>query len=1495
MLALAAPAFGQGSPIEFSVVSDVPYDAGEEPDLQQHVIDHNLFSPSTFLTHLGDLKPDELTCPESDYASAAGILGALAVPTFVVPGDNEWTDCSDQVQGFARWNSYFLGFEENFCGAPQVESQGARPENFAFVQNGVLFIGIHHVGGVNQDPVEQAARLQDDAAWVSQQLVARQAVVRAAVVFSHESPQVEPFESLFRPAVVTFGKPVAYIHGDNRAWKFDSPFLEPNLTRIQLDRGTLAEPPVRVTVTMDPDPTLTFVAERDPWPGGSTPLNRTPCVDAGPDQLGDVALATSLDGRASDDGVPAAVLTTTWSAVAGPGGVAFGDAFALATTATFSAPGTYQLRLSADDGALAATSDLYVLVHGSSAGDADSDGETDDLDNCPATANAGQSDFDGDGFGDDCDPDLDGDGYRAGEDCNDADAAISPDPITVENCSDTIDNNCDGSADAADLQCGACPPGFDADLDGVCDWDDICPADPDPAQLDSDGDGFGDACDVCPASATIDADPDGDDVCADNCPSVWNPGQEDVDGDGVGDVCDTCDLDGTGGTCAPIGAVFESAITDPDDDGEEREATGAVTLTSSDLDIVNDNGTLQLVAVRFPGVAVPAGTTIRRAYLQFVADEADGGPASVMIEAEASDDSAPLDTADFDLSSRVRSVAWAGWSPPDWTTIGEGGALQRTSDLSPLVQEIVDRPGWSSGSAMTLLISALDLVSNRVAESRDGSGTKAPRLHVEYNIGPVVVINSPADGASAIESSLVSFAATANDAEDGDLGASISWSSDLDGPIGSGETFGLSTLSVGTHAITASAADGFGAIGFAAITFHVIPNTPPVVGISSPANGAALLEGEAFLFTGSANDAEDGNLGANLAWSSDLDGSFGSGTSFSSALSVGTHTVTASVLDGHGAPGSAMISVTVLPNDPPVVTISSPLDGAGTGVGALVAFAGSASDVQDGGLTAGLAWTSSLDGAIGSGGGFSSSTLSVGIHTITATVTDSHGDPGFAAVTFTVVACPVGTDPDLDGICGASDNCPLVSNPGQADLDGDGEGDVCDACPDSATIEADLDGDGLCIDNCAATPNPDQLDGDGDGVGDVCDVCLVDGDLLSSCAPVGTEFVGLLSGGGDDGEENVATGAVSLTSDDLDLVTDSGDQFVLGLRYPGVAIPQGSTIHHASLQFQAHQIDTGLASLRIEAEDSDDSPPLNTNAFDLSTRTPTTAWAGWSPPDWLRLFQRKAPQRTPELASVLQELVDRPGWSEGSAMTFLISGIDPTSKRTARARDLALSGSTSLHVEYTPHRPVVSISLPADGGSASPLAPVDFAATALDTEDGDVSASLVWTSDLDGSIGSGGAFTTSALSPGVHTITATAIDGDGNPGSATIGFTVMLGALPAVTIDEPLDGSSSQQGTPLTFTGSALDAEDGDLSGSVAWSSDLDGPIGAGASFSTSSLTEGTHVVTASAIDSHGQEGSAAITTIRLPEPGSEGLLAGLAGLAALARRRLRLTAQRDR
>ena len=77
-------------------------------------------------------------------------------------------------------------------------------------------------------------------------------------------------------------------------------------------------------------------------------------------------------------------------------------------------------------------------------------------------------------------------------------------------------------------------------------------------------------------------------------------------------------------------------------------------------------------------------------------------------------------------------------------------------------------------------------------------------------------------------------------------------------------------------------------------------------------------------------------------------------------------------------------------------------------------------------------------------------------------------------------AAAVNFDHDKDGRLNANDNCPVVANASQGDVDGDALGDACDA---------DIDGDDVLndVDNCPYVANPDQTDIDGDGIGDVCD------------------------------------------------------------------------------------------------------------------------------------------------------------------------------------------------------------------------------------------------------------------------------------------------------------------------------------------------------------------------------------------------------------------------
>jgi RHS repeat-associated protein/uncharacterized delta-60 repeat protein len=88
-----------------------------------------------------------------------------------------------------------------------------------------------------------------------------------------------------------------------------------------------------------------------------TASNTGPYVSAGPDQTITYPDLVYLPGTCSDDGLPlSGTLTVTWSkdsdSGAGTGTIAFDDPHSATTMASFSSPGTYVLRLTADDGSV---------------------------------------------------------------------------------------------------------------------------------------------------------------------------------------------------------------------------------------------------------------------------------------------------------------------------------------------------------------------------------------------------------------------------------------------------------------------------------------------------------------------------------------------------------------------------------------------------------------------------------------------------------------------------------------------------------------------------------------------------------------------------------------------------------------------------------------------------------------------------------------------------------------------------------------------------------------------------------------------------------------------------------------------------------------------------------------------------------------------------------------------------------------------------------------
>jgi hypothetical protein len=104
----------------------------------------------------------------------------------------------------------------------------------------------------------------------------------------------------------------------------------------------------------------------------------------------------------------------------------------------------------------------YRTGHGRISLDADGDGYNHDTDNCPLIFNPDQADQDGDGFGDACDPDIDGDGRT-----NEQELALGTDPYNA-----------------------------DSDGDGLTDGEEINIYSTNPLLADTDGDGLTDGAEV---------------------------------------------------------------------------------------------------------------------------------------------------------------------------------------------------------------------------------------------------------------------------------------------------------------------------------------------------------------------------------------------------------------------------------------------------------------------------------------------------------------------------------------------------------------------------------------------------------------------------------------------------------------------------------------------------------------------------------------------------------------------------------------------------------------------------------------------------------------------------------------------------------------------------------------------------------------------------------------------------------------------------------------
>jgi hypothetical protein len=460
---------------------------------------------------------------------------------------------------------------------------------------------------------------------------------------------------------------------------------------------------------------------------------------------------------------------------------------------------------------------------------------------------------------------------------------------------------------------------------------------------------------------------------------------------------------------------------------------------------------------------------------------------------------------------------------------------------------------------------------------------------------------------------------------------------------------------------------------------EVSNDAKPGVAITSPAPGSVV----AGTVTVQATASDDKGVASVqffdglTSLGTDTDGGDGWSVSWNSAAgSDGPHTVTAVATDTAGQTGSGSVAVTVDNVDgPPAVTVTAPADGALVS-SASVTVQASASDDRGVASVEFLAGATSLgvdtNGADGWSATWSTGSEADGPHVVTAVATDTIGQQASDSNTVTLdkTAPAVVVSGPADGAVVSG-----VTGVTASATDANGVASVA-FFADATQIGVDTNGaDGWSV----AWDTRTLVNGSRSLTARATD----NAGLQTTSPPVGVTvdnplvFEIAVSSGANDIEERLSDGRISATSTDLDLMLDNAtQQSAVGLRFLNVPIPQGATVTNAYVQFRADETTSTTADLSVAALAEDNAAAFTSGRFSLSSRPRTSAVSWLSVPGW-SAGAVTAAQRTPNLASAIQQVVDRSLWSSGNALALVITG---SGRRVAEAFE---GGAPPLlHVEY---------------------------------------------------------------------------------------------------------------------------------------------------------------------------------------------------------------------
>jgi hypothetical protein len=184
----------------------------------------------------------------------------------------------------------------------------------------------------------------------------------------------------------------------------------------------------------------------------------------------------------------------------------------------------------------------------------------------------------------------------------------------------------------------------------------------------------------------------------------------------------------------------------------------------------------------------------------------DADPAAPTCSITAPDDGS---STAFDVAVQLTATAS---DPEDGTLSGASIVWRSDQQVAPL---------GSGGSLSTTLPVGTNVVTCTATDSTGKTGSDSVSI---TSRSPFAQINHPGDNETrSVANGAVPFVGLARDLEDGSLtGGSLVWTSNLDGQIGTGETFNQ-TLTAGVHTITLTATDADGNTDAVSITLTMTP------------------------------------------------------------------------------------------------------------------------------------------------------------------------------------------------------------------------------------------------------------------------------------------------------------------------------------------------------------------------------------------------------------------------------------------------------------------------------------------------------------------------------------------------------------------------------------------------------------------------------------------------------------------------------------------------